>query len=295
MADDLKTAKHTAKDSVFADLFQDKKYLLQLYQALHPEDTKATEDSLMNVTIHNVLLNGQYNDLGFLVNNKLLILAEAQNTWTMNIIVRALLYLVQTIQEYLISEGADLYGSKKVPLPETELYVIFTGERVHKPDTVTLKEEFYKKKTSALDVTVKVLYGTVHPDKTKGEDIIGQYVAFTKVFNEQVHIIGWTREAVVETIRICKNRDILKDYLISREKEAMTIMLDILYDPDTILKNHIASEKKIAAEEAREEAREAAVRRMLRDGKLPHEDIALYEDVPVEKVREIEDKMLANV
>jgi hypothetical protein len=29
-------AKRTAKDSVFVDLFKDKKYLLQLYKTLHP-------------------------------------------------------------------------------------------------------------------------------------------------------------------------------------------------------------------------------------------------------------------
>lgn len=31
--------KHKIRDSVFTNLFADKKYLLQLYQALHPEDT----------------------------------------------------------------------------------------------------------------------------------------------------------------------------------------------------------------------------------------------------------------
>lgn len=39
-------AKRTAKNSVFLDLFQDKKYLLALYKTLHPEDTEATENSL---------------------------------------------------------------------------------------------------------------------------------------------------------------------------------------------------------------------------------------------------------
>lgn len=30
--------KHKIKDSVFTDLFKDKKYLFQLYKALHPEE-----------------------------------------------------------------------------------------------------------------------------------------------------------------------------------------------------------------------------------------------------------------
>lgn len=47
--------KRTAKNRVFLDLFQNKNYLLKLYKTLHPEDTTATEDSLTDVTITNVL------------------------------------------------------------------------------------------------------------------------------------------------------------------------------------------------------------------------------------------------
>ena len=36
--------KRTIKASVFSDLFGDKKYLLQLYRTLHPEDAAAAED-----------------------------------------------------------------------------------------------------------------------------------------------------------------------------------------------------------------------------------------------------------
>lgn len=38
--------KQTVKASVFEDLFSNKEYLLQLYQALHPEDTTALESDL---------------------------------------------------------------------------------------------------------------------------------------------------------------------------------------------------------------------------------------------------------
>ncbi len=40
------TPKHKIKDSVFTNLFQDKKYLLQLYKTLHPEDCNVTEDEI---------------------------------------------------------------------------------------------------------------------------------------------------------------------------------------------------------------------------------------------------------
>ncbi len=55
--------KYKIKDSVFTNLFRDKKYLLQLYKVFHPEDTDVTQDSLTDITIHNILTDAVYNDL----------------------------------------------------------------------------------------------------------------------------------------------------------------------------------------------------------------------------------------
>lgn len=47
----MKKPKRTARDSGFV---QEQKYLLQLYQALHPEYTQAKEDNLTIVTIKKI-------------------------------------------------------------------------------------------------------------------------------------------------------------------------------------------------------------------------------------------------
>ena len=125
----------------------------------------------------------------------------------------------------------DLYGSKKVVLPEPELYVLFIGERKKKPERITLSEEFFDGKDIDLNVKVNVLYGD-----DEGS-IIGQYVAFTKVYNEQRKKYGATEQAVREAIRICKDRNVLKEYLESREKEVVRIM-SLLFDQDEIMRIH---------------------------------------------------------
>lgn len=215
-------AKKTAKDSVFRDLFENPKYLLQLYQSLHPEDTETTQEQIGSVTIKNVLLDQMYNDLGFTVGSKLLLLVEAQSTWSVNIVVRVLLYLASTWQEYIESNKLNVYGSKKVSLPKPELYVIYTGDRKDRPEWISLSEEFFPEVGDAfVDMKVKVIY-----DGQKG-DIINQYVTFTKVYNEQVKLHGRTRKAVLETIRICKDRDVLTEYLRGREKEVIDIMMTL--------------------------------------------------------------------
>ena len=244
--------KRTIKDSVFTDLFQDKKYLLQLYKALHPEDTDVTEDDLTDITIKNVLTDNIYNDLGFTVGDKLMILVEAQSSvWTVNIIVRALMYLVQSYHEYFEHRNDNLYGSKKVKLPKPELYVIFTGKRISKPEYISLSEEFFSGEECAIDVKVKMIYDG------KDNDIISQYVAFTKVYDEQVKLYGRTRKAVTNTINICKNRDVLKEYLSSREQEVVDMMMT-LFDEEQVMRAYVESEKKEAAEKAAAEAAKKA-------------------------------------
>ena len=46
--------------------------------------------------------------------------------------------------------------------------------------------------------------------------------------NEQIAIHGRSQKAVLETIRICKDRNVLAEYLGSKEKEVVDIMMTLL-------------------------------------------------------------------
>ncbi len=269
--------KRTIKDSVFADLFQDKKYLLQLYKALHPEDTDVTEDDLNDITIKNVLTDNIYNDLGFTVGDKLMILVEAQSSvWTVNIIVRALMYLVQTWHDYFERTKQNLYKSKKVQMPMPEIYVIFTGERKTRPSEISLSQEFFDGRDCGIDVRVKMIY-----DGKEG-DIINQYVLFTKICNEQMKEHGRTRKAVMEAIRICKDRDVLREYLSNRESEVVSIMM-VLYDEEEIMRSYVESERY----EAKRDEKIETAKRMLNDGALSMDKVAEFSNLPIEVIEKL--------
>lgn len=280
MTDEI--AKHKIKDSVFTNLFKEKKYLFQLYKALHPEDTNVTEEQLTYVTIENILINGLYNDLGFMVGNRLVILTEAQSTWSVNIIIRVLLYLAQTYHDYLAQTKQPLYTSKQVQIPEPELYVIYTGERQERPAEISLSKEFFGGKECAVDVKVKMIYDGAVSEETGEGDIINQYVIFTKVCNEQVKLYGRTKKAILETIRICKDRNVLKEYLESREKEVVDIMM-VLYDEEEAMRTYVESERYDAQNDLRIEM----ALDMLRDGE-PIEKIIRYCKLSKEKVLELQ-------
>ena len=135
--------KRNTKASVFTNLFSNVRYTYQLYRALHPEDNTTTINDITLMTIESHMLNQQYNDLGFMVGERLIILAEAQSTWSENIVVRVLLYVVQTWYKYIKIKGLDIYAEEKIQLPEPELYVIFTGtKKGYKPVKLNLKNSY---------------------------------------------------------------------------------------------------------------------------------------------------------
>lgn len=207
--------KRDIKDSVFTFLFSDIEYTKQLYLSLHPEDTDIRDEDFRLVTLENILAIGQYNDLGFQVRDKLILLVEAQSTFSPNIPLRMLIYLAKTYNEYIEEHQLSLYREKKVSIPRPELYVIYTGEK-EAPDILRLSD-MYEGSGSA-DLTVRVLR-----DGQPG-DILSQYVDFCQVANEQVSLYGRTDEALMSTIQLCLEQGILVPFLDSRKKEVVDIM-----------------------------------------------------------------------
>lgn len=94
--------------------------------------------------------------------------------------------------------------------------MVYTGNKKHVPDELKLSSLF--EGDGSVELSVKVLR-----DDGKGS-IVDQYIAFSKIVDEQVKLHGRTDEALYETLRICRERKILKPFLDSREKEVVDIM-----------------------------------------------------------------------
>ena len=239
--------KRSVKDSVFTYLFKQPEYTRQLYLALHPEDTDVKESDFKLVTLENVLTTGFYNDLGIQVRNRLILLVEAQSTFSVNIALRMLLYLAGTYKEYIEEQKLDLYGSHPVEIPRPELYVVYTGDREEVPETLRLSD-LYQGAGSA-EVEVKVLR-----DDGTG-DILDQYVRFCKIADEQREKYGLTQQAIDETIRICIAENVLAPFLASRQKEVLEIMVT-LFDQEKIAEIHDYNVAKVARQEGHQLGRE---------------------------------------
>ena len=96
----MSTANRKYKDSVFVDLFSEdekaKENFLSLYNALH--GTKLTAvGKLKNIRLEQVLYMAFYNDVSYLVDNRIIVLAEHQSTINENMPSQRLYLLVQSL------------------------------------------------------------------------------------------------------------------------------------------------------------------------------------------------------
>ena len=222
-------ANRKSKDSVFVDLFHQKKYCLQLFKTLHPE-MDVTSADIKTITIKHIVVDRQYNDLGLLVKDKFVILVEAQSTWSENISLRLWLYASDTYLTMIKNNPDwDVHDVKAIPLPPPEFVVIYTGTRPIQ-DYVSLRKDFFKNPNVPIDLVARVI-------RNESSDIIGQYITFCHVFDDMVKQYGQTRKAVEETIKICRDKGVLAEYLRDREEEVIEAMV-MLFDQQTAVEQY---------------------------------------------------------
>lgn len=78
---------------------------------------------------------------------------------------------------------------------------------------------------------------------------------------------GRTDTALYETLRICRERKILKPFLDSREKEVVDIMTT-LFDQQKVWEIELYNRREEAREEGREEGQAAVLRELLKQFSL---------------------------
>ncbi|MBO5535062.1 MAG: hypothetical protein J6B53_06630 [Clostridia bacterium] len=70
--------------------------------------------------------------------------------------------------------------------------------------------------------------------------------------DEQIKKYGRVREAALETIRICRDRNVLKKYLEEREKEVVNIMIE-LFNQELAVKEYGDEREEKGRNEGRNE------------------------------------------
>ena len=113
------------KDRLFRLVFQDKKDLLSLYNAVNKSSYENPEE-LQILTLENMIYLKMKNDISFLLGD-ILNLYEHQSTVNPNMPVRGFLYFAEMYQKYLMKYKYRLFSTKLIMLPRPQYIVFYNG------------------------------------------------------------------------------------------------------------------------------------------------------------------------
>ena len=236
------------KDSVFVDLFSEdekaKENFLSLYNALH--GTKLTAAAqLKNVRLDQVLYMTFYNDVSYLIDNKIIVLVEHQSTINPNMPLRCLEYISRLYET--LFESKEKYSRKLLNIPTPEFYVFYNGDETYPSDkTLKLSDAFIEKTVKPnLELTVKIININQqnHHPLLKNCKTMYEYTIFVETVRR------WKKtdpqNGFQKAIEECIANDILRDYLKRKTKEVLNMLL-AEYDYETDIAVQRAEEREIA-------------------------------------------------
>ena len=238
--------RRNEKDSVFCDLFSDRKRALSLYNAINGTDYQ-DETELQIVTMDDVIFLHQKNDVSVMFDSKLT-LWEHQSSLNYNMPIRGLMYYGRNIEGVLGEGIKKLYWKKLVKIPAPDYYVLYNGidempDRVdlHLSDAFQVPAEGYEFTAHMININV-----SHNGDLLSKCPTLKEYATLVEYARENVGKGLKHEEAVDKAIQRCIEEGILKEYLIKKRAEARRMFLTE-FDED--------SWRESMREEGREEER----------------------------------------
>ena len=235
------------KDTIFRSVFSNPADAIDLYNQI--SDTKINSDATVEiVTLTDELYVKQLNDLGLLIDNKLIVLVEQQSTYSKNLPLRLLMYIAREYEKVL--DKKSLYRSKRVEIPNPEFFVLYNGSKPLNDWKQTLRlSDLYvtKQHTPSLELTVTLIDINSSQFKIAKNSTLQQYITAIKEFKNCHETDGDMVKCIDNLIK----QNILKEFL---EKNSSEVLNMITYE--------ITQEEydEILREEGREEGKEELIK-----------------------------------
>lgn len=232
------------KDTLFRKVFNNKKDLLSLYNALN--NTNHTDDSLITInTIEDAIYIGYKNDISFIINSELN-LYEHQSSINYNMPVRGLIYFAELYKGYIEQNNLLIYNERLVELPFPK-YVVFYNGTDDEPEKqeLRLSDAFSRpheeNKKPCLEVIVHMLninYGCNKELMEKCQKLM-EYSRFIALVREKSTLLAGTyikemkpvnkKEVFAEAVSLAINEairnNVLRDILSKNKAEVADMLL----------------------------------------------------------------------
>ena len=250
------TINRTYKDRLFKIIFEDKKELLSLYNALTGKNYQNPDELEIN-TIDDVIYMHLKNDMSFILDDWQN-LFEQQSTFNPNQPLRGFFYFADLYKVKYF--GKKIYSTRLLKIP-TPQYIVFYNGTTNMPDKKELRlSDAFQQPTTQPDIEVvaHMLNHNYGHNKELMERCqkLKEYAQFIDIIRhylkENEH---WSNEqAISKAIDDCIQNNILRDIL---QKERLRVMASILSEFDEVgYKEMIRQE---AYEDAYEEGHEAGL------------------------------------
>lgn len=207
------------KDNVFCMLYQEKKHLLSLYNAINGTSYE-NEKELEVVTLENAICMKMRNDAACVIDSKLN-LYEQQSTASENIPLRNLYYVTEELKKTVSLKR--LYRSQKVNIPAPRFITFYNGtakqpERIiyKLSDMFAVPEE---EPELELKVTVLNINRGHNEELLKKCESLRGYMIFVEKVREKKADGELLERAVSEAVSECISEDVLAEFFKSHREE----------------------------------------------------------------------------
>ena len=217
------------KDRLFRVVFRDKKYQLQLYNAINGTNFQNKED-LIVYTLEDVIYLKMKNDLSFIIVGSTLNLYEHQSTFNPNMPLRAVMYFARQYEIFLEENELDVYGKRLIKIPVPQMIVFYNGDDTM-PEELQLKlSDAYMEAEGirpAMECVARVIninYGH-NKDLMRKCERLEEYSRFIQILNECKQKEKDIKKATYMAVEQGIAEGILEDILIRQKAEVCAMIL----------------------------------------------------------------------
>ena len=244
------------KSDLFSMLLQEKKYALEVYNALNGSDYSDPEEIEIITTEHGVSLSIR-NDASFVIDRRINYY-EHMSTYSTNVPLRLLIYFVNDLERYFSINHKDLFRRKRIMIPTPHFVVFYNGvEPREEVEEMRLSASFCHE-TDEPELELICRYYNINPNyntelKKKSKALYG-YTVFVEKVRSYRELYDNLAEAIRRAIDECIEEDVLRDFFLSRRNEVEKVtQLDFTFETREKYIRRDAREE--GYEEGREEGR----------------------------------------
>lgn len=215
----------TYKSRLFMMVFQEKKELLELYNAVNGSAYNDPDQLEIN-TLENAIYLSMKNDVSFVIDSRMM-LYEHQSTYSPNLPLRNLFYVSDLYSG--MTKGKNLHGSKLIRIPSPRFYIFYNGKEEF-PDILRMKlSEAYEiadEDDPALELKVTMLNINLGKNQNilEASKTLHDYAIYTDRVRRYANTMPLA-EAVELAITECIQEEVLTDFLRKYRAEAKKVSI----------------------------------------------------------------------